>query len=262
MLAKSLLAAIVFQLITATNVTETNDKIKQLENEKNELFKQINEAIDASVKSLQKSNETDALIGIKYMYDLKEYLMKENDAVIDDNYQKTENDSDVANRRNFKIDKKKKSKNDPFNFESILKPKKITEAKWREMMTDRAKMQKQLNEWIMKREKEKERFQQYKLYKQGLLASGKYEKCPRFGYRGKKKKAYRDKDKIHHCKEKITESDLDEEYKECANVTKFKTDWTKDTLERDMKKAGLKISKKKKYPCCRKCCKKSYMGCL
>lgn len=259
MLAKTLLANIIFQLITATNVTETDEKIKQLEHEKNELFKEINKAIDASVKSLQKSNDTDAVLGIKYMHELKEHLMKENESVTDD-YQKAINYSDLINRRNLIKGKKQKSKNDAFDFESILRPKKITEAKWREMMSNRDKMQKQLNEWITNREKEKERLKQYKVYKNGLLSSGKYEKCPRFGYKGKRKNQKIFKDK-KYCKKKNTDSDFDEEFMEC-NVTKYKNDEPKDTFDRDMRNAGLKMSKKTNYPCCRKCCKKSYMGCL
>lgn len=259
MLAKTLLANIIFQLITATNVTETDEKIKQLEHEKNELFKEINKAIDASVKSLQKSNDTDAVLGIKYMYELKEHLMKENESVTDD-YQKAINYSDLTNRRNLIKGKKQKSKNDAFDFESILRPKKITEAKWREMMSNRDKMQKQLNEWITNREKEKERLKQYNLYKNGLISSGKYEKCPRFGYKGKRKNQKIFKDK-KYCKNRNTNSDFDEEYMEC-NITKYKNDEPEDTFDRDIKNAGLKMSKKTNYPCCRKCCKKSYMGCL
>ncbi|XP_047541169.1 uncharacterized protein LOC125074034 [Vanessa atalanta] len=248
---------IIYQYVTANDVHDTNEKIQELEKEKNDLFKRINEAIEESIKSLQKSNETDALLGLKYMSDLKEHLKEANETIVDVNENRI-NVSDVNSRRKLRHRMKK---NDPFDFETILKPKKMKVKEWKEIVLDRTKMQNQLNEWILKRQKEKERLQEQKLYKKGLISSGKFEKCPRFGYQGMKKKVGKDKEKIKHCKEIITGSDLDEAYKKCISLTKTPVTTT-DIYDNIKLSDYMKNAKKNKYPCCRKCCKKSYMGCL
>ncbi|XP_050358197.1 uncharacterized protein LOC126778568 [Nymphalis io] len=239
MLANILFALIIYQSVTDIDADETDKKIQELEKEKNNLFKQINVAIEESVRSLQKSNETDALVGLKYMFELKEHLKKVNETVIDEN-QNGVNFSDINNRRKLRHRMKK---NDPFDFEAILKPKDMKAKEWKEIVFDRTKMQKQLNEWILKRQKEKKRLQQYRLYKKGLLSTGRLEKCPRFGYQGKKKKAYKDKKKIRPSLTKTTAK-------------------TTDIYDNIKYPNNKKNAKKQKYPCCRKCCKKSYMGCL
>ncbi|XP_046974525.1 uncharacterized protein LOC124540843 [Vanessa cardui] len=258
MLANIILAVIICQYATIINADDTNEKILELEKEKNDLFKKIHEAIEESVKSLQKSNETDALLGLKYMSELKEHLKEANESVVDV-IERGINVSDVSRRKL----RQRMKKNDPFDFESILKPKKMKVKEWKEIVLDRTKMQAQLNEWILKRQKEKQRLQEKKLYKKGLITSGKFEKCPRFGYQGKKKKDDKDRERqwIKYCKEKIADSDLDEAYKKCISQIKV-METTTNIYDNSKLSDYKKNSKKNKYPCCRKCCKKSYMGCL
>lgn len=264
-----LICAIVIYFISKI-VIATEQKsykgIEELEKEKNDLFKQINEAIDDSVKSLQKSNDSDTIIGLKYMNDLKEHMKRVNETVT--NINRTVEDETFAdyleNRRKFKeifnaskFHTKRTPSKDIFDFEAVLKPKKVSASEWREILENRQKMQKQLEKWMLEREKEKERLKHYKLKKKHkILMSGVYEKCPRFGYKGKKKKEVVKDVKRVHCKEKMFDSDFEKGNNNCTNKNVNKNN------KKDDKRKSTKPSRKKKYPCCRKCCKKSYLGCL
>ncbi|CAG9573060.1 unnamed protein product [Danaus chrysippus] len=238
-------------------------KIAELELEKKDLYTQINSAIEDSIATLKKYNDTESLTGLKYIEELKNHLKelnytenKNNDTLTKDQ------ESDLKNRRKFNLQellgslKKKKVKENPFDFEQALTPKKVSEAELKKILQNRIKMQKKLDEWIKQRQKEKDRLAEYRLQKKRLLMSGIYEKCPRFGYSGNKKTSNKKPDdtkKRKKCKIKITSSGGEQDLNECLkNMQKAE----------EIKSAKTKISNKRKYPCCRKCCKKSYMGCL
>ncbi|XP_045781260.1 uncharacterized protein LOC123878188 [Maniola jurtina] len=230
--------------------------IEELEKRKNELFKQINIAIDDSVKSLLQANDTEAALGLQYMHDLKEHI-KELNAT--ENYKEekgidVDSKSDLENRRYFKKGSKYykefkiKPKNGLFDFEAILKPGGITEKEWKKLVEDRKKMQEKLDLWILEREKERKKIKKAKEDKKRLMKSGKYEKCPRFGYHGKKKTDKTKKgDRNRSCKFNSG--------KDCPIL-----DVTDESTESEEQRSW--VTYKNKYPCCRKCCKKSYMGCL
>lgn len=238
-------------------------KIAELEIEKKDLYTQINSAIEDSIATLKKINDTESLTGLKYIEELKNHLKELNYTEAKNNDTLTKDqESELKNRRKFNLQdllgslKKKKVKVNPFDFEQALTPKKVSEAELKKILQNRMKMQKKLDEWIKQRQKEKDRLSEYKLQKKRLIMSGIYEKCPRFGYSGTKKTSNiksEDSKKIKNCKIKVTSSDGDQDLRECLkNVQK-----TKET-----KSSKSKMSNKRKYPCCRKCCKKSYMGCL
>lgn len=257
MLINALFIYFIGEIVTAT-VNNENKSVRELEKEKNDLLKQINDAIDDSVKTLQKINDSDSLIGLKYMHDLKEHMKKVNETTmyINDADVKDSSEPYLENRRKIKkiLEKKKlqdkrTSPRDVFDFEALLKPpKKMKPWKWKEIMETRQKMQKRIDEWILERQREKALLEKKRLERKRLKLSGAYEKCPRFGYQGRKKKKKSSKDKLDGLSEcKICDSDK-----------KNKTETTEEVPARKK----IKESKKHKYPCCRKCCKKSYLGCL
>lgn len=131
-------------------------KIEELEKEKSDLFKQINTAIDDSVKSLLKANDTEANLGLQYMRDLKKHIKELNGTDVQTNEGvNVDSKSDLENRRHLNdfLKKKKYSSDDLFDFEKVLKPKTISAKEWQEMITDRQSMQQKLDFWISERQK-------------------------------------------------------------------------------------------------------------
>lgn len=222
---------------------DINKQIKDLETEKKELYKQINDAIEDSVTSLQKANSSDAQLGISYIQDLKKQIKDLNGAEDDKISEKEDvnfddksdletrrvlnniNDvqllkigqsDDALERRTFLKEianvEKKKAKLELAYFAAMKDKSK----KWRQRYEARLRIQNKLDAWIEKREREK---QKIKERQQKLMIFN--EKCPRFGRdQGKAKK------------------------------------------KKKSKRGGTPKKTGKSYPCCRKCCKKSYMGCL
>lgn len=252
MLINAIFIYFIGEIVTATD-RNINKTVEELEKEKKYLFKQINVAIDESVKSLQKANDSGSLVGLKYMQDLREHMKKVDETEINDTDVNNLSAPNLDNRRKIKeiLDPKNwKSKTttpkDIFDFEAILKPsKKIKTWQWKEIVETRQKMQKKLDEWLLERQREKDLLEKKKLQKKRLKISGAYEKCPRFGFQGRKKKKDHSIDKIKLPPCKKCESDK----KEKNNTS-------------DIKPKRKRISQKLQYPCCRKCCKKSYLGCL
>lgn len=223
---------------------QTNDdgddllkEIKELEKQKNDLYTEINKAIDESITALNKSNDTDALTGINYIKDLKKQMKEFNDTedtadVIYNEHGKRINNLflDVIvnstlldSRRKIKPKKDKKSKRSQqqrnvFNvhekylidaqkeLDSLLH-KGMTAEQLKDRLERREKIRQQLEEWIKMKDLEREKIKMYKL--QQNKHYGHQETCPRTGY--------------------------------SKNKNKYK---------------------KGDHPCCRKCCKKSYLGCL
>ncbi|CAH0718642.1 unnamed protein product, partial [Brenthis ino] len=264
MLLSTIAIYFISEIVIATE-QKSYKGIEELEKEKNDLFKQINEAIGDSVKSLQKANDSDSLIGLKYMKDLKEHMIRVN--VTATNINHTVKDKrfadDLENRRKLKkifnpskFYTNRTPHKDIIDFEAVLKPKKVSVTERRETLENRRKMQKQLEQWILEREKEKDRLKQYKLKKKHkMLMSGVYEKCPEFGYKGNKNKEIVYSVKRLNCKKKISDTDFEEGPNNCTNNNDKNN-------KKDDKPRRTEPSRNTKYPCCRKCCKKSYLGCL
>ncbi|XP_039761765.1 uncharacterized protein LOC120634937 [Pararge aegeria] len=167
---------------------------------------------------------------------------------------------DLENRRGYKgleYYKMKDHLKEPFDFEKALKPKRISGIEWKEMKDNRYKMQQKLDMWIKERQKERDRIQKYRMERQQLMLSGKYEKCPRFGYSGRKRKERnKDKQKVRHCRMEYNAT-LGREYEKCIEFTPELV-----TTANDGRRRRKRRYEQNKYPCCRKCCKQSYMGCL
>ncbi|KAJ2943225.1 hypothetical protein O0L34_g18938 [Tuta absoluta] len=192
-------------------------EIKSLEKQKDELFQQINEAIDDSVKALGETNDTDSKLGIALITDLKKQLEELNGtATISD---QLENQNDT--RRRGKKDSRKwlpfqRSQKDNQLFEDDLLMKSLYSQKHKDRLDNRVHMQMRVEEWLNKKAEEKLRLKHYYFNKTSNAAADKVnEKCPVYGVA---KNGKRDK-------------------------------------------RGKKM-RDKKFGCCRKCCKKSYMGCL
>lgn len=211
-------------------------EIKVLERQKNDLYKEINKAIDESIAALTKSNDTDAVIGVKYIQDLKKQMKEYNDTedTADVNFfldpsndtfiNGTGNGITIALRRKMKVGRQKNSnilqgKKPAFLDENEkylqdaqkeldrLLNKGMTGEKLKERLERREKIRVQLEEWIKTKDREREKIKQYRdQQKRSVILQ---ELCPRTGYSGQKKK-----------------------------------------------------SKKGEHGCCRKCCKRSYLGCL
>lgn len=222
---------------------DLENKIKKLESEKSELFKQINDAIDDSVISLKKSNNNDSQLGISYIQDLKKQIKDLNETEPIDKVNENEdvifdNKSDFENRRmegTIEINTEKYAHKlvDPLERRPFLKD--IAEAekrkakielayfgamkdkskKWRQKYEARLNIQQKLDKWIEKRETEKQKIREIKQKKMIYK-----EKCPNYGLENQKNNK-------------------------------------KSKRGRNAKKISGKS-----YPCCRKCCKKSYLGCL
>lgn len=223
--------------------TDIKKKIEELEKEKDNLFKEINDAIDNNVGSLQRANATDAIMAVNYLRNLKEQITELNHSDI----RYAGLTPDIANDTgSFRRKAKTKKSRDDFiyDLEKILKPQYVSEKKLKEILDNRDVIKKKLDDWILERQKEKEKIKKYKMQTKYLQRAGKFEKCPRFGYAGRKRSKKYD---YASCKRKYKDR-----YDKYCNLNRSKTEKPPKTPT-----AGRKM-----YPCCRKCCKKSYMGCL
>lgn len=221
--------------------------IKDLERQKNDLYKEINKAIDESITALNKSTDTDAVIGVNYIKDLKKQMKEFNDTedkadVIYNKYEKSVNDTFLGTTNNqsiflyemengTSIDPRRRMKHierskqglrqmaKNYDSEKFLKDaqkeldlllnKGTTGEKLKERLERREKIRLQLQEWIKMKDLEKDKIRQYKDKQKNDFPAQIQELCPRSGYSKQKSK-----------------------------------------------------NKKGDHPCCRKCCKKSYLGCL
>lgn len=239
---KLYLNVLTFIVVTCNKQIKIQEKIKQLEREGDTLLKELNVMINKNVNHFQKMNETEAKLAVNYLKDLKDEINGLNQSDIKDveiHYYEAFNETDGFRRK-----AKKKSRDDFLtDLEKILKPTKISEKKLKEVLDNRDVIKKKLDDWILEREKEKEKIKKYRMQTQYLLGAGKVEKCPRFGFAGKKKKQRHD-------------------YASCKKKYKDKYDKYCNPDKKIEKPPRTPSSGRKKYPCCRKCCKKSYMGCL
>ncbi|CAK1549318.1 unnamed protein product [Leptosia nina] len=232
-------------LIIVPSVLANNDtliKINVLEKKKDDLFKKINEVIDINVGSLKNANESEALLAVRYLKTVKENINLNDSDIRDVTITSEEiNDGDSFRRKA----KTKKTRDDFINdLEKILKPKHVSDQKLKQIIDNREVIKKKLDDWILERQKEREKIRKYRWQAKYLQRTGKMEKCPRFGYTGRKKKKK-------------------EDYASCKKRYKEKYDrYCKPDRKTTIKVRRTPSSGRKKYPCCRKCCKKSYMGCL
>ncbi|XP_072933760.1 uncharacterized protein [Epargyreus clarus] len=245
---------LISKVVSHKNETKQKE-IEALEKEKSDLLKQIHAAIDDSVSLLQKGNTTQNVQGINYMLQLKQQMQKINETEAQNKeLMEEDSNSELENRRTMRHSKNKENvpkierqinynlkttMSGAFDIKKVLFGKKITEEKLKEMMESRLEMQKRLDEWLVQRELEKAKIREKYLANKRLLLSGLLEKCPRFGCR-KRSRNYR---RRYHANLK-TSSETDV--------------FGKESHKRKPKKRG----RMRTYPCCRKCCKKSYMGCL
>lgn len=185
-------------------------KIKQLESEKGELYKQINKAIDDSVLLLENTNDTEAKLGISYMKDLKQQIKEINGTgiKITSDVDDEDGDGDKRIERRFVHQQPNKIRL-TYNKIPALFASKNKSTFYKKEDNIYIEMKKKIDDWLLQKRLEKQKILDYKMKMEEK--EGKLEKCARFGY-GKKK---------------------------------------------------LKGKGRKQYlPCCRKCCKQSYMGCL
>ncbi|KPJ04520.1 hypothetical protein RR46_01014 [Papilio xuthus] len=219
-----------------TEQINNKERIKDLEAEKSKLHKAINAAIDDGLRALQKEGGG---AGEQYLAALKLHMQAagEGTAGKDTGGEQvdapaTNNSTNATSLRRFDFKKKKKRGPDEldeiFIYKDVYENKDIEPEQGKMIMDNRHKLEKKLFEWMVKRQEEKKRLKEYLEKKRAHLLEVVTEKCPRFGYgkRIKKKKTRR----------KEEGDAVDAHRKEHKN--------------------------KPKYPCCRKCCKKSYLGCL
>lgn len=213
-------------------------EIKDLERQRNDLYKEINKAIDDSITALSESNDTDAITGVNYIKDLKKQMKEFNDTedtadVIYSEYDKRVNTSILGTDKGILLDQMKNGDHiDPrrnmrtkhneiskliqassgpnANFLKAAQKqldellyKGLKGKKLKERLERREKIRAQLEEWITMKEREREKIKQYTNRQKTYV-----EQCPRSGFTRQKSK------------------------------------------------------NRQNRPCCRKCCKRSYLGCL
>lgn len=187
------------------------EQIRSLEKEKGELLLQIQKGISDSIKTLRNDNDTEAILGVKYLTDLGKQIMYLNDT----------GDSTNTNaqqvKRNFK-DARRKPKLDLEDIAHLFNTKSFDKKNMRK--ENKIVLEKKLQDWMKQREEEKAKIKHYKDRIKSQLGGAEKEKCPRFGFRRSERSKM------------------------------FKYDRSQNN------------NRKVKYPCCRKCCKKSYLGCL
>lgn len=225
---------------TGANADALLNEIKELERQKNDLYKEINKAIDESITALTKSNDTDAVTGVKYIQDLKKQMKEYNDTEdtadvyfsLGGTNDKTAFIDEMGNGTSTNLRRKMKplrnttsskiqvtaAQPNVLNVEDKylvdaqkdldkLLNKGLTGEKLKERLERREKIRTQLEEWIKTKNREREKIKEYRA--QQKKNSGRAELCPRSGYSSNKSKR-----------------------------------------------------KKGEHGCCRKCCKRSYLGCL
>ncbi|CAG5027547.1 unnamed protein product [Parnassius apollo] len=244
---------IITYVLANTKKEDSHMKIRALEIEKNKLHQQINAAIDDSVRTLQENNDTDAMAGINYLNILKSQIIELNSAEskgFNDTLIKTfdlSSSNGTENRIEFNdtvsdIDSRRSRKMKHYELEKIFNPEIMITAKGppskaKINLENRLKIEKKLDEWILKRKLEKKRINEYR-QKRKQKRKSNFEKCPNYGLNKVGKKSRRSS----NTNETVVSS---------------------DTKEPDSLDTARRLNRnKKKYPCCRKCCKKSYMGCL
>jgi hypothetical protein len=249
--------------ITTNEINVKGNLIDELEKQKSELYKQINKEIDDSVTILRNINDTDSLLTMENMKDLKNQIKILNGTdkdgnVVDDkteigefledlnyDWKKTRNSSDVrrSNLGAILSSKNKDIKLDLHEVAMLLKQrgKKVLNKEMQNQYN--AVMQKKLESWMHQREIAKEKWLEEKRKR---LRKFKFEKCPRQG-----SKRVKDKSRSRRRNEDEYEYDDSQDHRNRENGT------TPCPEERKPKKKSRVM-----YPCCRKCCKKSYLGCL
>lgn len=204
-------------------------EMKELEKQKGDLYKEINKAMEESITALKKSNDTDADVGINYIQDLKKLIRELNNTedtadVIYNEYRKRENKTllDTSNNKGTFLDK-------------------ITSG----FSVDTRRKHDKKDKYLIDTEKE--------------LHKVLYENLPK----KKLKQRLEAREKIRlQLEEWIAVKD-----REKAKIKAYKDLFKKKLKSKEMcPKWGFshmkKKSKKGDFPCCRKCCKKSYLGCL
>uniref|UniRef100_A0A2A4JCJ2 Uncharacterized protein n=1 Tax=Heliothis virescens TaxID=7102 RepID=A0A2A4JCJ2_HELVI len=228
---------------------DEQQKIEELERARSAIYNEINTAIEDTIKTLEKSNDSDARDGINYMRDLLKQITEFNGTELVDAADlaanSTEDTSDLQELTNLKTDfledltptnnstpllaqSGRRKGHKATGYEHIKKnilsfgkfsslvggAGAIVSKKKQERMKNLLEVQAKLDAWMLEREKERERIRKYKA---GLAATQRAEiiteNCPDFG-------------------------------------------------EARVKRSKSQPARQGKYPCCRKCCKKSYMGCL
>lgn len=217
--------------LTIGDIVQENETnlIQKLEKEKTEIYNELNEAVEDTIKTLEKTNDSDARQGITLMKDLMALIGDFNDTKLAKSQPVCDgtectNKTTVLNSRDsliFSSDGRRSHMQNHNSYDfvksGIMKSgifKKTDELNKNkdEKVQNMMVLEEKLGQWLKMREAERKKIKQYRerhnIEKNGMALN---EECPNFG-------------------------------------------------EMKGKKAGGE--KSNKYPCCRKCCKKSYLGCL
>lgn len=224
----------IIKFVTTITDADKKQEIQELERQKDEIYVQINVAIDDTIQILEKNNDSYSREGIAYLQELKLQIADYNSTDFAD-YEGENNSSAYMNDLNQTSDLKTDNSSIVFNnrrrgysnkqrngFEKVKKaivsmsdfkvfdPNAESEKK-QERIANALMLQKQLDVWMEKRNAEQRVIAQYKSRLPIAIRNLIRENCPDYG-----------------VVEKISE-------------------WHNTTT---------------KWPCCRKCCKNSYLGCL
>ncbi|XP_048000145.1 uncharacterized protein LOC125237195 [Leguminivora glycinivorella] len=199
----------------ADEIDEKAAQIELLRQEKEDLYMQINKAIDEAIPELEKTNDTDAIAGLENLKKLKKQIKEIHEAASDEDVD-PRNITDFRRKISLNIDrrgkddwKKKNSQTEFYNKLMKSKDKKYTSLP---RILNRQKIAEQIQIWLLKQQEEKKKIRELK-----VKVTMDFERCPNTGKGNERKK-------------KI--------------------------------KGGGKRTKFHYFPCCRKCCKRSYLGCL
>ncbi|XP_068624533.1 uncharacterized protein [Battus philenor] len=222
--------------VDTAHVSQVNEeRIKDLEQEKAALYRQIQQAIDEGVRALRSANDSDVGEGVHHLLALKEQVQETHGDATNNQL------SNNTTQRNLRRSPKKKHRG-PYDLDEIFEYKNVYKKpeKAKLMLDNRLLLDKKLKEWIAKRTEERQRLKEYLEKKRSHFLATAIERCPRFGL-GKKKNG---KKMRRDSKSQVAAPGAAAE------------------AEDELDAARILNKKKRKYPCCRKCCKKSYMGCL
>ncbi|XP_050555635.1 uncharacterized protein LOC126911625 [Spodoptera frugiperda] len=238
---KTALFIVILQIIYSTNCAvisepnkeENEQKIEELEKLKDAIYAQINEAVNDTIKTLEQSNDTEAKQGIAYMNELQQLVKEFNGTEL-----MTEADI-ICNST------------DENAFNDIINSKNLSEAF--DTISGRRKNRPSGYEHI------KESLLKYKDFSKGWIGMSKKKQDRLKNLLGLQSKLN------DWMKQKEIEKERIRAYKARQAATskvEVITENCPDFGEETGKKKSKKKGKKGRWPCCRKCCKKSYMGCL
>ncbi|XP_053621000.1 uncharacterized protein LOC128681252 [Plodia interpunctella] len=237
----------------------TDAKLEELHKKKNELVIKIQNAIEDSVKTLQQNNDGDGL------HQLKELQKQFNETLIEDELNEILYSNKSARRNHQpRYLKRGKLKLDLFDIAGLFGNKKI-KVHSEQRQRNQEIMREKLREWMLMREQERKKIKQYQKQEKFVR-----EDCPKFGTKtkkAKKKKNRRSFDSKNRRNGQMNEKKSDET-KDRRSLDTNADNSTRKTVCKELgsSERGRRSKPREptadKYPCCRKCCKSSYLGCL